>query len=298
MDPINIDQKKETGKELTPFDAIKNYFNSDGITKKFEQLLGKKSSGFITSVMQIVASNKDLSQCDPQSIYNAAATAAILDLPLNNNLQFAALIPYKDNKTGKTSAQMQIMWRGFAQLAQRSGKFSTINVTDVRQGELVSRNRLTGECIFKWEQDDIVRANLPIIGFVSYFRLTNGFEKPLYKTVAELRAHGAKYSKTYNRSDGKWNTDFEAMCAKTVIKENLQKWAPLSIEMAQSFQADQAVIRGIQGTEIEAEYIDNPEDAISDEEAQAIKDTLAKEQAKQAELGLEQMLKKDDKKSK
>ena len=272
-------------KQLTPFESIKNFMNGEGVAAKFQSILGKKANGFITSVMQIVASNKELSLCAPESIYNAAAMAAILDLPLNNNLQFAAIIPYKDNKTGIVSAQMQIMWRGFCQLAQRSGKFSTINVTDVREGELIKRDRMTGECVFNWEQDDEKRQKLPLVGFLSYFRLINGFEKPLYRTVAELKAHGQKYSKTWNNQYGKWTTDFEAMCAKTVIKEVLQKWAPLSIEMAQSIQADQSVIASIEDGKFE--YPDNPNVELTDEEAAEIAEQARKDNAKAAEKEVE-----------
>ena len=292
-----MENQEHEKKEPTSMDVIKGYFNNEVLLKKFEQIMGKKAQGFITSVMQIVSSNKDLSKCDPQSIYNAAATAAILDLPLNNNLQFAALVPYKDNKTGKVSATFQIMWKGMVQLAQRSGQFSTINVTDVRQGELKHRDRLTGECTFEWEQDDVKRVTLPIIGFVSYFRLINGFEKPLYRTKAELQAHAAKYSKTYNRSDSKWNTDFEAMCAKTVIKESLNKWAPLSIDMARAIQADHSIVASIEDGKYE--YPDNPIEEIqelSDEEAAEIERITREDQARQAEIDLEGKLKKDEKK--
>lgn len=287
---------EQQAKQLTPFENIKNFMNGEGVAAKFQSILGKKANGFITSVMQIVASNKDLSLCAPESIYNAAAMAAILDLPLNNNLQFAAIIPYKDNKTGIVSAQMQIMWRGFCQLAQRSGKFSTINVTDVREGELIKRDRMTGECVFNWEQNDEVRQKLPIIGFLSYFRLINGFEKPLYRTIAELKAHGQKYSKTWNNQYGKWTTDFEAMCAKTVIKEVLQKWAPLSIEMAQSIQADQSVIANIE--EGRFEYPDNPIEELTEEEANNIAEQARKDQAKQAELNLKDKIEADKLKNK
>jgi recombination protein RecT len=284
------DQKQETGLQ-----AVKTLLNSDGIKARFEQMLGKKAGGFITSVLQIVSSNKDLQACDLQSIYNAAATAAVLDLPLNNNLQFAHLIPYKDHKRGGMQfAQFQMGWRGFVQLAQRSGQFSTINVTDVREGELKSRDRLTGECVFLWEQDEEKRKVLPLIGFISYFRLINGFQKSIYRSVTELRAHAARYSKTYNREDSKWNTDFDAMCCKTVLKENLNKYAPLSVEMATAIQYDQAIIR-----DDKVEYLDNPfSDAqeLSDEEAAEIERITREDQAKQAELDLEGKLKKDDKK--
>ena len=273
--------------------AIKNFLNGEGVKKRFEEILGKRASGFIMSVLQAASNSKALAECDVQSIYNAAATAAILDLPLNNNLQFAYIIPYKEN--GKPVAQFQLGWRGLVQLAQRSGKFQTINVTDVRLGELVSRNRLSGECTFNWEQDDVKRGELPIIGFVSFFQLTNGFIKSIYKTVAELKAHGQKYSKTFNRSDSKWHTDFAAMCAKTVLKENLSKFAPLSVEMALGIQADQTVIKEPPGIdEGQFVYPDNPDenqnqnDELGDEEAERIKKEA---EAKQAEEALAEELK-------
>lgn len=290
--------KPETGLK-----AIKTFLNSEGIREKFAEMLGRRAPQFITSVMQIVSSNKDLSSADVQSVYNAAATAAILDLPLNSNLQFAHIVGYKDNKRGGVVyAQFQMGWRGFVQLAQRSGQFQTVNVTDVREGELVKRDRLTGECVFKWEDNEEERASKKIIGFVSYFRLVNGFEKQLYKTVEQLREHGKKYSKTYNREDGKWNTDFDAMCSKTVIKEILNKFAPLSVEMQTAIRADQSIIGSID--EGKFEYPDNPiqdADELSDEEAADIERKTRADQAKLAEEHAEAMLKagankKEDKK--
>ena len=286
--PVSIDPG---AKQQTDLQAIRHFLDGKGVKEKFEQMLGKRAPQFITSVMQIIASSKDLQKADINSIYNAAATAAVLDLPLNNNLQFAAIVPYKDTKRGTCEAQLQVMWKGIVQLAQRSGQYETINVTDVRKGELKSRDRLSGDCIFEWEQDEEKRQQLPIIGFVSYFKLINGFKKPLFRTEAELKAHAKKYSKTYDRQDGKWNTDFDAMCAKTVIKENLSKWGPLSIDMALAFQADQAVVKSLE--EGKFEYPDNPiQDAqeISEDEAAEIARTANEQQARDAEKAMEEEL--------
>ena len=150
---------------------------------------------------------------------------------------------------------------------------------------------MTGECTFEWEQDDIKRQQLPTIGFLSYFKLINGFEKPLFKTVPELKAHASKYSKTYNKPTGKWNTDFDAMCAKTVIKEILSKWGPLSIDMALAMQSDQSIVKSID--EGKFEYPDNPvQDAVelTDDEAEKIANDAKADQVKQAELDLEATL--------
>lgn len=247
--------------------TAKSLFDKDSVKKKFEELLGKRSQGFITSVLQVVASSGYLSKADPMSIYNAAATAATLDLPINNNLGFAYIIPYaqkfQDDEgkwQSKQVAQFQISAKGFVQLAQRSGQFQTINATDVREGEIKSNNRLSGEMHFEWIQDDAIRLAAPVIGYISYFKLLNGFEKPFFMSIEKLKAHGKKYSKTWGQKGSKWEDDFDAMCLKTVIKLNLSKNAPLSIEMQRAINTDQAVINNDEGTEVT--YIDNEPEVI------------------------------------
>lgn len=255
--------------QVSQRDVIKGFFTGDAVKKRFQEVLGKKANAFITSVLNSVTSSKDLSECDVQSIYSAAATAAELDLPVNKDLGFSAIIPYKDkNRGGMQVAQFQIMWKGFVQLAQRTERFETINVEDVRDGELIGRDRLTGICEFKWIQSDAERIKLPVIGYVAYFSLKNGFKKSIYRTVDELTAHAQKYSNTYNRSDSKWHTDTDAMCRKTVIKELLSKWGPLETDasLALGIKADQSVSM----KEGEFTYPDNP---VVDGEAVVINDT-------------------------
>ena len=137
-----------------------------------------------------------------------------------------------------------------------------MNSTDVREGELVNRNRLTGQIDFNFEQDDKRRSELPIIGYVSYFQLLNGFESTLYMSVEELKAHGLRYSQTYRsqyanvRDSSKWVTDFHEMCRKTVIKLHLSRKAPLSVEMQNAIRDDQAVFRSADTPE----YVDTTGD--------------------------------------
>jgi len=281
----------EQAKPETGLQAIKSFLNSEGIQKRFEQMLGSKTPQFITSIMQIISKNKQLQNADIASIYNAAATAAIVDLPLNNNLQFACIVPYFEN--GVQMAQFQMQYRGYIQLAQRSGKVKTINVTDVRQGELKTIDRKTGICIFEWIDDEEKRLTLPIVGWLSYFNTVNGFEKEVYWPVAKIKAHGLKYSKTFQKGNGRWITDFDAMCAKTVLKENISKYSPLSIEtsMAVALQADDGVIKKIDGTEIEVDYVDNPvqyAEELTEEEAAEIERKTREEQAKQGMSNIEQ----------
>ena len=251
-------------KKQTP----KAFFEQPFIKKRFEDLLGKRSSSFLTSVLQIVASNNLLSTADPISIFNAALMAATLDLPLNNNLGFAYIVPYNNRQPDgsfKQVAQFQLGYKGFIQLAQRSGQFKTISATPIYEGQLTESNPLTG---FKF---DFEVKSEKVIGFAAYFELLNGFQKTLYMPIDKMEAHGKKFSKTYNKESSLWKTDFEGMGVKTVIKLLLSKYAPLSIEMQKAVIVDQAVINNEDATDIT--YIDNEDEEI-DKEDERIKKML------------------------
>lgn len=243
--------------------TAKSLFSKDDVQQKFKDLLGKKAQGFITSVLQIVNSNNLLKNADPMSIYNAAATAATLDLPINNNLGFAYIIPYnqsfKDengNWGKKAVAQFQLGYKGFIQLAQRSGQFKTISATAIYEGQLVSSNPLLG-----FEFDFTKKTSETIIGFAAYFKLINGFEKMFYMTNEEMKAHGLKFSQSYSKNDSIWQKDFVGMGCKTVLKLLLSKFAPLSIEMQKAISTDQAVINNEEGTDVS--YVDNEHEEIT-----------------------------------
>lgn len=253
--------------ELTTVKELKRLAQSEYVQERFRDVLGKRAQGFVAAMLSIASNNDLLSKAEPNSILNAAMTAATLDLPINQNLGFAYIIPYNDRKTGQVVAQFQMGYRGFIQLAMRSGQFQTINVTDVREGEITGTNRLTGEIKFDWKED---RDKLPIVGFVAYMKLINGFEKSLYMTAKDLKAHGAKYSQSAKKGYGLWTDDFEAMASKTVIKLLLSKYAPLTTQMQTAQLADQAIIKG----ENEFEYIDNekllPEEIAAEKERERI----------------------------
>lgn len=258
--------------------TVKTLFSQDNVKKKFEEMMGKKAQGFITSVLQIVSSNKLLVDADPMSIYNSACVAATLDLPINNNLGFAYIIPFNQSyqEDGvwkkKQVAQFQIGYKGFKQLALRSGQFLTIHATDVREGEIKKHDRLTGEIEFAWIEDHDARVKKTIVGYVSYFKLLNGYSQTFYMTSKELNAHGLKYSQTFQKDKGLWKDDFSSMCLKTVTKLNLSKNAPLSIEMQKAVITDQAVINNAETEDIT--YVDNQEPII-DKEAERIQLLIA-----------------------
>jgi len=242
--------------------TVKNLFGKDEVRQKFQEMLGKRAPSFITSVLQIVASNSLLTKADPHSVYHSAAVAATLDLPLNNNLGFAYIVPYnqkfKDdagNWQSKQVAQFQLGYKGFKQLALRSGQFKGMNATDVREGEMKERNRLTGYIRFDWVQDEIERNKLPIIGYVSHFELLNGYSQTLYMSMTDLQKHGKKYSQTFKNDKGLWKDDFDSMALKTVTKLNLSKNAPLSVEMQKAITFDQAIVNDSDTEDVT--YVDN-----------------------------------------
>ena len=238
--------------------SIKAYVSDAKIRQKFEEVLGKKTQGFLASVMQ-VANQPQLKNAVPATVINAAMMAATLDLPINNNLGFAYIVPYKrkfKDATGRwtesNEAQFQMGYKGFIQLAQRSGQFSRIAATPVYQGQLVSANPLLG-----YEFDWTIPNQGEAIGYVAFFKLLNGFTAELYMSTADIKKHAGKYSQSFKYGSGVWKDNFEAMALKTVTKLLLSKQAPLSIEMQTAQLADQAIVRDVETNDFD--YIDHNE---------------------------------------
>ncbi|MFA5928619.1 MAG: recombinase RecT [Candidatus Margulisiibacteriota bacterium] len=238
--------------------------NSEAIKKRFDEVLGKKAAGFMSSVISAVNANKNLKQAEPMSIIQAAAVAAALDLPVNPSLGFAFIVPYGDKAT------FQIGYKGLIQLGMRSGQYKLLNVCEVYEGELKKKNRFTGEM----ELDESCKTSDKVIGYVAYMRLINGFEKYFYMTVEQSKEHGKRYSKSYDHQNGQWKTNFVVMAQKTVIKLMLAHYGILSIEMQMAVQADQAVVKA----DGEYDYIDAEE--VSEKEPEStVKKHRGKEKA-------------------
>ena len=260
--------------EIKKSKTLKELISSDDVKNRLEDILGKRASTFATSVLQITQQNNMLQNAVPSSIVGAAMTSATLNLPLNNNLGYAYIIPFNERqKDGSylVKAQFQIGYKGFIQLAMRSGQFKTIHTTDVKQGEIISRDRLSGEMDFQWIDDDLDREKIETIGYVAYFKLLNGYESTLFMSTKELNTHGKKFSQTFKKSFGLWKDDFDSMAKKTVLKLLLSKYAPMSIEMQTARDSDQASLDwNEEEVIIETKYIDNEEVKI-DAEAERIK---------------------------
>nr|DAI45059.1 MAG TPA: RecT protein [Caudoviricetes sp.] len=200
--------------------TIQGLVAQEDIKARFEELLGKKAPGFISSLLAVVNNNKLLAKANPRTVIAAGAMAASLDLPINQNLGFAYIIPYKDE------AQFQMGYKGYIQLAMRTGQYQTINAAEVYEGEILKQNRFTGEYEFGEKTSD------KIVGYIAYFKLVNGFEKYLYMSIEEMQAHAKKFSKNYKGGTDKWGlTDFHSMAIKTVLKRLISKYGILSIEM-------------------------------------------------------------------
>lgn len=240
---------------------IKKYFEAPAVQAKLKELLKDKAGQFTTSVLSLVGNDELLANAQPASLFSAALTAASLDLPINKNLGFAHIIGYKNNrKGGVVEAQFQIGWKGFVQLAQRTGQYKTISATEVYEGQLTKEDRLRGN-VYDWE----AKTSDTVVGYVSLLVLTTGFEHELYMSVDDIKAHAKKYSQSYKSGYGPWVDNFDAMALKTVIKLNISKFGPQSTELQKALKVDQAIVEGdtvdyADGTDVDLEDVGADDD--------------------------------------
>jgi len=244
--------------ELSVIGQVKNYLSQDSVKARFNEVLGQKASQYMASIVNVVSASPQLQKCEAKSILSAAFVAASYDLPIDSNLGFAAIVPY-GNK-----AQFQMMYKGFVQLAIRSGAYEDMNVSEIYEDELKSYNPITGEIEFVTDLSSCTQRKEgrsdKIVGYYAWFKLLTGFRKGLFMTVEECRNHAEKYSASYKQdlkkgwTSSKWSTDFDAMAKKTVLKLLLSRWGMLSIDMQRAIQDDQKVYEDEEGT-----YKDNPE---------------------------------------
>ena len=247
----------------TPRD-LKAMLASPAVIGRINEVLGKKAAAFSASLLQVCRSNALLQQAEPMSVIAAAMTAATLDLPLNQSLGFAYIVPFRNGKTGHQEAQFQVGYKGFIQLAMRSGQIKRIGVVPIYENQIIKLDYINGHEFDFMRQPEKHEAP---IGYCAFLKLVNGCSVEDYMTIAEIQAHAAKYSQTYKKGYGVWKDNFDAMAAKTVLKRLLTKYAPMSVEMQQAVIADQAVIHDIpQGGDIlvssDYSYVDNPDNVI------------------------------------
>lgn len=224
----------------------KHFFNSPAVKQKFSEVLDGNGQQFVASLLSIVTNNNLLAKATNESIMTAAMKAATLKLPIEPSLGMAYIVPYNRNeKQGNTwvkinEAQFQMGYNGFIQLAQRSGQIRNINCDIVYKEEFLRYDKVYGTLHLKEEQVD----SGEVEGYFASLELINGFRKMIFWKKEKVIAHAQKYSKTYDKQIGDfksgtpWKTEFDAMAQKTLIKELLSKYAPLSTELQEAIIAD------------------------------------------------------------
>lgn len=266
---------------------LKTKLDAPSVKAKFESMLGKRAPQFITSISSVVQNNALLQKAEVNSIIMGAAVAASMDLPLNANLGYAALVPF-NSKGGGCFAQFQIMTKGWTELFIRTGQCQSLINEIVYEGQLVKKNKFTGEYVF----DEDAKKSDKIIGYMAYFRLTNGYEKTEFMTVEEVKAHAQRFSQTFRSGAGIWKDSFDAMALKTVLKKLLTKWAPKSIEIQKAALFDQAVVDG-NVADLESakpNYMDNDTDSKKgkkkiDVEVKTVQEDVQEEEAGMVDFG-------------
>jgi recombination protein RecT len=261
--------------------TMRAYLEQPNIKIYIRELLKEKAGAWETSMITLWQGDQRLQKCKKLSVVMCGLKAAALNLPLENNLGYAYAIPYGEEAT------FQLGYKAFVQLAMRTGLFVKLNVIEVKEGELLSWEPLSELIEYKALDN---RESIATIGFCAYFKLTNGFEKVIFRKKEELLAHGKRFSKAYLKKDAPWQTDTDAMCRKTLLKELLSKWAPLSADVIAGIKADQAVIRPTEtgevyeypdaGHEEEAPTYDIPAHALA--ELHSYFDTLGINEAERA----------------
>jgi recombination protein RecT len=228
--------KTENGKSkaLRPIDRLKNILNTQSVQEQFKAVLQENAGAFVASIIDLYNTDHNLQMCQPQAVVMEALKAASLKLPINKQLGFAWIVPYRDGKTGHYVPTFQLGYKGYIQLCMRTGAYRYINADVVYEGELVKQDKLTGEI----ELDPSKRVSDRKIGYFAFIETLNGFRKTLYMSTEEVVKHAQRYSKSYGSKNSPWATDFDAMALKTVLRLLLSKYGVMSIEMQRAYIED------------------------------------------------------------
>lgn len=227
--------------------GFKALMNTPAMKKKFTDILHEKSDSFMGSLMTLVGGDNYLSQAEPMTIIASALKAATMDLPIDKNLGYAYVVPFnRSEKVGNkwvkhNEAQFILGYKGYIQLAQRSGQYKALNALAIYDGQLIDWNPLTEEFTFDYKS----KVSDEVIGYVGFFELLNGFKKTVYWTKQEIESHRIKNAKGYDKEklSGAWVDNYDSMAIKTVLRNMLSKWGLLSVEMQSAITSDEKVFR-------------------------------------------------------
>lgn len=262
--------------------SIGSYLTGDAVKQRINQVIGgKDGQRFISAVVSAVQTNPGLQECTNQSILSAALLGESLKLSPSPQLGQYYIVPYNDKDRGKV-AQFQLGYKGYIQLAIRSGQYKKLNVLAIKAGELVKFDPLNEEIEVKLIEDEEQRESAETIGYYAMFEYTNGFRKALYWSKKKMEAHALKYSQGYKNDKKKgtaytfWSKDFDGMAYKTMLRQLISKWGIMSIDMASAIDADMAIINE-DGTK---DYVDNDPDVIDMEQpTEPVQEATAVDQA-------------------
>lgn len=218
----------------------------------------KRAANFIASISSYVATNPNLQECDAGTILSSALVGEALGLSPSPQLGQYFLVPFNDNKNNRKVAQFQLGYKGYIQLAIRSGQYKKLNVLAIKEGELIHFNPLDEDIQVNLIEDEEERENATTIGYYAMFEYVNGFRKALYWSKSKMEKHALRYSQGYKAKKGYtfWEKDFDGMAFKTMLRQLISKWGIMSVEMQNAMEKDMGII-GQDGT---VEYVDNDND--------------------------------------
>lgn len=251
------------------------YLQNDAVKKQINQVVGgKNGTRFISSIVSAVQSTPALQECTSPSIVNAALLGEALNLSPSPQLGQFYMVPFDNKKKGCKEAQFQLGYKGYIQLAIRSGYYKKLNVLAIKEGELVRYDPLDEEVEVNLIEDDILREEAPTMGYFAMFEYENGFRKTLYWSKKKMLAHAEKYSFAFYKNGGAkslelleqgkipekdmwkyssfWFKDFDGMALKTMLRQLISKWGIMSIDLQNAIDKDMAVIH----EDGKTEYVD------------------------------------------
>lgn len=267
------------------------YLNQDAVKAQITSIVGsKRGTSFITSIVSAVQTNPALQECTNPSILSAALLGESLNLSPSASLGQFWIIPFNNKKKGVKEAQFQLGANGYKQLAMRTGQYKDIDFIEIHEGEYKGRDKFTGKQVFEFIEDDDMRESLPVVGYMSYFELLNGFRKSVYWTKAKMENHADQYSQAFSldayrklqagqipsnelwKYSSYWYSNFAGMAEKTLIKHLLSKWGILSTELITAMDADMAIINEDGSktyVETEPDVIDMEQSEIPEEKTES-----------------------------
>lgn len=257
------------------------YLTQDAVKDQINRAVGKNGDRFVASLVSAVTANPGLQKCTNASLLSAALLGQSLNLSPSPQLGQFYMVPYNNRKTGCTVAQFQLGYKGYIQLAIRSGYYKRLNVLPIKEGELISYDPLNEEIKLNLIENEEQREKARTIGYYASFEYLNGFRKAIYWSRAKMEAHAERYSKGYAKHSGEtfWEKDFDAMACKTMLRQLISKWGIMSIDMQTAIESDMAEIRQ-DGTPV---YVDN-EEAPQEEPQNAEPDSVDQEEIPEQDI--------------